>query len=162
MARLPKRFGDVHPATCRIHLGGIKNCIPAINDYDLALNRMVLHEKNIWEQRAIDICHGLLERSIRVNLLDPTNPKRDLGYQVFGHLKLQKFDGSWLKLSRCLVNANFAKFTDNNVPSCLRSMKNALDEKRYESRSGDALYTRFVAVPISSDELAARARILPP
>lgn len=161
MSPLPKRFGDVRPPTCRIKLGGIKNCIPADHVYDLENNRMVVQEVPTWDQRAIDICLGLIKSSIRVDLLDPTNPILKSGWQTFGHLRLQKLDGSWIKLSRCLVNAKLGKFTDD-LPSCLRSLKDALNERRNESRDGQVLQTRMVAVPISRDVLAAQSRLLPP
>lgn len=111
--KLPPIYAKMNVKYQRVHLGGIINCVPAESKYDFEKESVVLREQNDWSANAIEIAQNFIGRAVNLKFDEVEQVRFADGPHLFGHLKIQKADGSWIDLNDCLCEASVAKITDD-------------------------------------------------
>lgn len=113
IVKLPPIYAKMNVKYPRVHLGGIINCVPAESKYDFEKESVVLREQIEWSANAIEIAQNFIGRAAHLKFDEVEQVRFADGLHLFGHLKIQKADGSWIDLNDCLCEASVAKMTDD-------------------------------------------------
>ncbi|XP_031638553.1 putative ATP-dependent RNA helicase SoYb [Contarinia nasturtii] len=111
LVKLPPMYAKMNGKYQRIHVGGIINCIPAESSYDFETNDMVFGEQAQWSAKAMEISQCGIGRAMQLKFEEVHEIKMGHETLIFGNLKIQKPDGTWIDLAECLLKAQMAKAT---------------------------------------------------
>lgn len=143
----------------RIHLGGLVNCVPAKQEYDIEKDCNVLVEQSDWSTKAFEIAQSVIGRAVQLKFDKVEEVRMQNDSHLFGHLKILKADGSWNDLANCLSNALEAKaINDTWATHAYRLV--TINQKEWLTMNGlQPLQAVFVAAPTSVERVANDAKL---
>lgn len=144
--KLPPMYAKMNMKNPRIHLGGLRNCIPAETIYDLEKNNNVLIEKSNWTVKSIEIAQKLISNAIQLQFEDVVELVSMNRPHSFGTLKVQKPDGSWIDLNQCLATALVAKTSNDNWKAQVHRFE-SIRQDEWKTMDGKHLEINFVVLP---------------
>lgn len=147
--KLPDNYAKMNANYQRIYKGGLINCIPAQSRYDFDTDSLRLVEETNWCQEALDIARKVIDRATQLKFdFNGGSTKTAMKQKhVFGHLKAEKADGSWMDLANCLVKASVAKRTTVMWNSVIHQL-NTTHSDIFKTMDGQLLTSRTTVVPI--------------
>lgn len=111
---------------------------------------VILLEQPNWSAKAIEITQNVISRAINLKFEEVEEVRLPNGPHLFGYLKVQKADGSWLDLSNCLSNASVAKTTNDNWSSHAHRLE-TINQREWVTLNGTPLHL-LIAVSLCSIE----------
>lgn len=148
--KLPTAYIRMNMKYPRIHLGGLIDCVPAESEYDYQKDGIIVSEKPIWSEKAIEIGRTAIDSAIQVKFENVKEFKLMDRSHHFGHLKCQKADGTWTHLNKCLSNALAAKITTDDWIRTVCGLE-SIRIPEWKSFNGNPLNVINLVVETTSD-----------
>lgn len=158
MIKLPSIYVKMNVKYQRVFLGGLINCVPAESSYDIEEDVTVFREQTNWSTNSIVIAQSVIGRAISLEFEQIEEVNLPNGSHLFGHLKIQKADGSLIDLSACLCKALIAK-TTNDTWSTHAHRLDTINQKEWVTMNGVLLRAMITVTPTSIEQIANETKL---
>ncbi|XP_055316972.1 putative uncharacterized protein DDB_G0286901 [Sitodiplosis mosellana] len=158
ICKLPAIYAKMNVKFQRVHLGGLVNCVPAESSYDFEKDSVIMREQSNWSMNAIEIAQSVVGRAVHLKFDKVEDVRLPNGSHLFGHLKVQKADGSWNDLTTCLSNALVAKVTNDTWATHAHRL-DTINQKEWLTMNGSPLQAMIVVSPTSAEKIANELKL---
>lgn len=146
VVKLKSIYASMHIKNPRVRVGGLIHCVPSELGYDFAKGIPVAIEHKNWSAKALEIVQNAMVIAKNFKFDESQEIKIPKGKIMFGYLKIQKFDGSWIDLNKCLSDAKVAKTTTDSWYNRVHRLE-TVNQNEWQTINGISLHAHIVVKP---------------
>lgn len=146
VVKLKSIYASMHIKNPRVRVGGLIHCVPSELGYDFAKGIPVANEQKNWSAKALEIVQNAMVIAKNYKFDESQEIKMPKGKIMFGYLKIQKFDDSWIDLNKCLSDAKVAKTTTDSWYNRVHRLE-TVNQKEWRTINGISLQAHIVVKP---------------